>query len=409
MNKYLIGIIVVCVLGGVVSVFTEKEPTDFLKYSLELVDYEETFTVNGVMVTSEYQPLTAPRGRYQKQVTYLYDEGEPFEKGDLIAAFDTSEIQDKLDEIEQTIEERELKWMERKEYRDLVSQEYDLRKQIAQYDIELQRIAVEKEKFSAKNRQAVATINKQDTIFNAEVMEKVAANAEKREERLVEQAQELLDNALEERSKYQKVFDQYEITAEEAGIVVYPLIWKKGIGWEVVALGNSLWRKQEFGRIPNLDTLALELKIDEIWKNQLVIGTKVRFFPKNKLGSMVVGQVIHVSALASVDEQRKHRKVFLVRVGFPSVGEGIDLQVGMTGHAKVVGKQFKQVFRVPREFVYYEEEQPYLLLLTDDGEVEKLFLKDYVSSMNFIILEPTRYPQLREGLHQVLYQANQES
>lgn len=403
MSRLIITLIVCLVLGSVFFWIKEEEQSTFAAYELQMTNYQETIPAWGEVSSRAYESVKTPRSRYERQITYLAPEGNLLNEGDLLVTFDDTELATKLIELNEQRAELELRLDERVRLAEIIEEEYAIRKSLAKNLIDSREVLLRVNEYSASNQRNVAEIMLKDANFDLEALEKLTEIIRLREKRSINHFRRHLERKDKEIEDHQDFLTEYTQRISKNGFIVYPPIWKHGIGMAKIEQGDAIGASREIGQIPDTDKLSIELKVEETWKQKLVLGTPIRFIPKTDVNQQIEARIVEVSPLASVDQNRPHRKVFSVVAELVNPADANLLKIGLTGEAQIVGQSFENVYLVPKEFAKSSPAGLYVSILSENGFEDTISLENATSLENFYVLQDRDYPQLKAQSYRAIY------
>lgn len=384
-RPWLPGLIVIAVLAVAGTLWMARSPQEeVLRLTVPSGDFEETVRAMGVIEAAKFEKVRAPIAPYERQVTWLVDEGTRVAKGDLIAQFDVADVEHNY--------EKQTEWVQNIEHRQADAK--------ADWSVQLYEENIKREKETQRNE--VAQLKYKRTQMEPPLPKEIGVTEKDKQERLTDDAsrrvkqierQRNVDVSRREwwlkyrRGKTQEVKDmmsQYEVRAPIDSIVVYPLIPVNGL-MKKIELGDYLSRDQPFAQLPDLRSLILKLGVEEYRVQKLTEGMPVRFrcraFPQREF----TGRVISVSHMASNDLFNDGRRLFEVIVAIDNVTE-TDLRVGMVVEASLVVAKHPAVYAIPRDYIAEDGKGSWLELETVDGRREKRSLDRLQQTDDFVLL-----------------------
>ena len=295
------------------------------------------------------ETVSAPPIRMNLQIVDLVPEGEIVEKGDMIIQFDTTEINQRIDD-----QRAEIDISRSNLTRNLVSMESNLASlrsgvEEARASYRLAQLRLEQMKFEADVKIEEENLR----LFQAEL-------SLKRAERNVE-AQLQIDSA-ELRSLELKIH-QDEIDLEKTllekskltvlapapGLVVYKETWKGGEMGKI-KIGDTPWRGQALIELPDLSIMLVETSVSEVDVAKIKVGLLVEIKLDAYPDPTFHGELIEIAALAKTEEGTSNAKVFdvLVRI------EESDplLKPGMSARANIIIDELQDKLWIPVEAVF---------------------------------------------------------
>jgi HlyD family secretion protein len=143
------------------------------------------------------------------------------------------------------------------------------------------------------------------------------------------------------------------IEAPVAGIVSYPAL-KFGEEQRKAQVGDTIWQRQAFLVLPDLDSLVAHAQVREVDVGGLKAGQPVRLTPHAFPDLVLEGEVLSVGTVVDADRDAARR--FEVRL---SARNGDSrLRPGMTGRAEIHTHHYDHVAVVPLDAIHYLDGRP---------------------------------------------------
>ena len=300
------------------------------------------------------EKVLAPEVRGRLKITYLWPEGEKVEIGDLILAFDRSEL------------EAEVK----NEAGELEKALADRRKGLANQKQILAGLAVEVEKVDAALE--LARINLQRSEYASPIVREERKIELAKAERAIAETRENLDarrivNRVERANldlrvshhekrydKARKDFDRLTVYARRPGIVVYETIRKRGTSRRgKVTEGDVVWGGTSLLSLPDLRAMQVVSQIGEMDVTRVKPGQKALIRLEAFPGPVFHGEVAAVAPMAGEVEDAPNVHVFEMAV---VVEEQDDrLYPGMSAAVEIILQSIPDAVRVPLSAIRREE------------------------------------------------------
>lgn len=395
------------VVSGVVALawtWMRPLPEDVIRLSVAPGAFEETARVMGIIEAARFEKVRAPLAPYERQVTWLVEEGTRVAKGDLIAQFDVADVTRNW--------EKETDWVQRIEYQQGESK--------ADWSVQLYEEAIKRDKEMERNE--FAQLKFKRTQQEPPLPREIGETEKEKQERLVDEAARRIKQTQRQRDieigrrdwwlKYRKgktqevkeMMAQYEVRAPIDSIVVYPLIPINGL-IKKVETGDFLNREQPFAQLPDLSSLILKLGLEEYRVQKVRENMEVRFrtraFPTKEFS----GRVISVSHMASNDLFHDGRRLFEVVVAVDNVAT-TGLKVGMVVESSLVVGRHADVYAFPREYVREGEKEKWLEIETPSGRAIRHVIKDAAQTDDFVLVPRA---QLDGQLVTVIYRPSSQA
>jgi len=348
--KYLLAIVGVCVIvlfivwrffsGGVGDL-----PSAVVQKGEFIIDLRET----GRLRAENSETVSAPPVRITLQIVTLVEEGNVVQKGDVLVAFDSTEIRQRIDDLE-----AELSITRANQKRDLASMDSQmagLRSSVknSEASYRLSELRLEQMEFEADVRieegklnllQAKLSLDQSRDQVNAQ--EQInAADLESLEMR-IHQAELDLKKAYREMRKL-------VVTAPAPGLVVYKEMWRGG-EMAKVKIGDTPWRGMALIELPDLSVMMIETSVSEVdvakIKLDLPVIVKLDAYPEPEFH----GIIVDIANMASTDPGQNDAKVFDILIRLEESGPL--LKPGMSATARIIIDRIPDTQWVPIESIF---------------------------------------------------------
>jgi multidrug resistance efflux pump len=143
------------------------------------------------------------------------------------------------------------------------------------------------------------------------------------------------------------------IVAPVSGIVTYPPI-SFGEDYRKVQIGDTVWQRQTFLTLPDLNSLVAHASVREVDVGGIVAGQRVAITASAYPELVLSGQVLSVGTVLDAADDRSRR--FEVRISLET-GDA-RLRPGMTGRGRIHTHHYDQVLLVPIDAVHYLDNRP---------------------------------------------------
>ncbi|PAW78174.1 MAG: hypothetical protein B9S32_08240 [Verrucomicrobia bacterium Tous-C9LFEB] len=337
----------VAVVGAAVVLYFSLRPRDGV-YPLRWTestagDLTVDLADNGVLEAETAINIAAPNVNYERKLIDLVPEGTIVKKNDVLAKFDTAQLEEKLEQLKHSGLGAEMQ--DAKIAADIRLADLKAALQTSKENAKLAELQFKTMAYSAQLERDAA----QARLNNARNDIKVAENRIKQEENRrdvqIRQIQERIDQNKEKITEVEDAIKAFTVTAPEDGIVVYPVIKVSGLSRKVQT-GDMLYKSQIFIIIPNLFKMTAQLEVSEEEIRKVKMGQKAELIVEAFKNSKFTGEVYRVDPLAHVKENNEFIKVFTVGVRIKE--RDIDkLRPGMNARVTILIAQYKKVPLLP--------------------------------------------------------------
>lgn len=335
------------VLGAAAMIYVSLRPRDGV-YPLRWTestagDLTVDLADNGVLEAETAINIAAPNVNYERKLIDLVPEGTIVKKNDVLAKFDTAQLEEKLEQLKHTGLGAEMQ--DAKIAADIKLADLKAALQTSKENAKLAELQFKTMAYSAQLERDAA----QARLNNARNDIKVAENRIKQEENRrdvqIRQIQERIDQNKDKITEVEDAIKAFTVTAPEDGIVVYPVIKVSGLSRKVQT-GDMLYKSQIFIIIPNLFKMTAQLEVSEEEIRKVKMGLKAEIVVEAFKNTKFTGEVYRVDPLAHVKENNEFIKVFTVGVRIKE--RDIDkLRPGMNARVTILIAQYKKVPLLP--------------------------------------------------------------
>jgi multidrug efflux pump subunit AcrA (membrane-fusion protein) len=320
----------------------------------------------GELVAGKSELITAPTKVPDLRIIFLAPQGSPVKPGDTILRFDDSSAKRQLQEAEAALRQAQAS---------LDQAIADARTNEDKDNLDLADAghAVERAKLDVAKAEIVSALQAKEYELDLKLAE---------EKRRVQEAATRLNHTSGEskiasfrtlRDKSQgdveitrKRIEQMTVLSPSEGVVTYLMNFSQGwVNARPFKVGDNVWPGSAVAEIPDLTTLHMKAKVEEMDRSRLVIGQSSRIaldpFPEKQFP----GKVVRVSPLTEQNFEWPPSRNFRV---FATVQEGdARLRPGMNGRLDIVVDRIHDAISVPAKAVFTRNGRPVVLLPTDKG------------------------------------------
>lgn len=260
---------------------------------LPLVAAAGTLEIDGEVYARRTAALTPPvvDRQWNFNITQLAPDGTPVEKGQVVVAFDSSEVMKQLTEKQSLLKEKQsqldkllLELAERGRNERLATAEARAGREKARRKteqpaeliagVQYQRLLVERRRDERKADLAVRR-------------ERMAAAQRVQEERLLRSELAQLQGDV---ARLQSAMAALEVKAPRAGLMMHRSNWQG----EKYDVGSQVWRGQTIAEIPDVATLAVRAQLPERDLQRVAVGAPARIVIEGSAGSAMTGKVASI-------------------------------------------------------------------------------------------------------------------
>lgn len=317
--------------------------------------------------------LTAPVNVPELRIVWLAPAGSAVKEGDQVIRFDPSAMQQQLQEKEAVLRQAEAALQQAKAEAGIAA-EQDLRDlKEAGYQVERAKIEVTKQEIESKikgdlSRVDLAVAETKRSVQNAKTELNKASTTSKLAS-LERQKEKASDDV--ELAQYR--LSRLEVKAPMAGVIVFLPNYSQGwMNAKPFKVGDQVWPGAVVAELPDLTTLEMEAKVEEIDRGRVSAGLEARVrldaFPEKTFP----GQIDMLSPLTEVGWEWPPTRSFR---GFAKIREEDKrLRPGMNGQLDVVERKLAKALSVPSKAVFTRKGKPVVFVL-DQGQPKLTFVE----------------------------------
>lgn len=302
LHRWLALILVILVIAATTGIARlVRAEGKFPTVEVKRGEFTENLPIRGEVKASKSMVLTAPSGTGQMQIIKMAKTGEMVKEGDVVVQFDTTQLQNQLDtrssELKQS--EREIdgaaaqgKMTEEQDATDLAKAKFDVQR--AKLDAGKQEILsqIDGEKAKLALSDAEQTLREVEQRVKSNKSGNAATIASKR----LKQRKALFDVNLAKTN-----IGRMTLKAPLPGVVTVLTHWM-GPGQQVEwREGDSVWPGAGVMELPDMTTIQIAARVDEIDRGRLQVGQRVRIHVDAVPDTEFQGWIAEISPLAKSD------------------------------------------------------------------------------------------------------------
>lgn len=317
-------------------------------------------------VAFEIGPPSAD-GYWSYDLSWMIPEGSRVKQGDVIARFDTTELDDHLRnysaDLEKVLQERE------KEERNLEVSLKELDLDLVKAEGELKKLEVE----AAVPSDLVSMIEIETLRLERELARERRDFLKEKidfERALVQSKLEILDVKREfSQAKidyYQTTKDKFNVKAPVSGLVVY-VPKHNGDRWEI---GEGVWMLAKILKVADTTTLRVEADVLEVDSARIAVGQKAAVSVDAIPGRIYESRISEIGKIVRERSVQDRSKVFDAIIPLDGM-EIADLRPGMGVSITIETQTIPDALTIPLEAVHLSPEGPYVLVTNGGSEPER--------------------------------------
>lgn len=320
----------------------------------------------GELVAGKSLLITAPTNVPDLRIIWMAAQGSPVKPGEVIIRFDDSSAKRQLQEKEASLNQAQASL-------DQAMAEERINEQKDNLDLSDAKHAVERAKLDVSKAEVVSALQadeyKLDLSLSKEKMGvQDAANKLNRAS-----ANSKIASLRTQRDKNQAEVDltkhrieQMVVKAPSEGIVTYLMNYSQGwMNARPFKVGDQVWPGSAVAEIPDLRTLAMKAKVEEMDRSRMEAGQKTRVvldpYPEKPFG----GKLQAVSPMTEQNFEWPPSRNFRAFAGFDEAD--MRLRPGMNGRLDVIVDRLPDAISVPAKAIFTRNGRPVVLIRGDAG------------------------------------------
>jgi hypothetical protein len=320
----------------------------------------------GELTADKTARINAPVNVPNLQIVWLAPQGSAVRNGDPVVRFDASGTQRQLKEQEAALAQAQASL-------DQAIAEGKITTEQDKLDLAAQRQAAEKARLEASKKDIVSDIQAQENVIDLGLAQEKVRVQQATMELNAASNRSKVGSLQSQRNKAKELVDvtrqrlaSMEVRAPAAGVVSYLMNFSQGwMNAKPFKVGDNLWPGSAIAEIPDLGSLRLKGKVEEIDRGKLQLGQDVRVmldpFPEKPFA----GKLEAISPLTEQTFEWPPSRSFRA---FGSLGARDDrLRPAMNGRMDVIVDRLHNVISVPAKAVFAHDGRPVVLVPAKEG------------------------------------------
>lgn len=309
--------------------------------------------------------VAAPKDVPELRIVWLAPPASPVKEGDVVIRFDTSRAEQQLQEKEAALKQAQAS-LDQAIAQARITAEQDRRDLAeARYEVERARLEVSKMEVLSKVQGEQAEIELTLAEQKLNVREATAALNQASSKSKIASLTRNRDEAQAEVDLTKHRLSQMEVTAPISGIIVY--MPNYSLGWmnrRPYRVGDQVWAGVVVAEVPDLSTLEMEGKIEEIDRGRIAQGMDVRVrvdaLPELNLDA----QLDQLSPLTQMSFEWPPAATFR---GYAAITEPDErLRPGMNARMDVIVERIPDAISVPSKALFTRNGVP-IVYVAENG------------------------------------------
>jgi multidrug resistance efflux pump len=344
-----------------------RQPEEPPIYRVERRDFVHRVSADGVLEAREVEVVTVPpQVRRMVRIVWLAAEGTRVKEGDVVARFDASEMERRLEEGSADVSSSRLKMGRAEDQGNVRLSEIATDREAAGLELDVAR------RFQKRD----ATIFSQLEIAESRIDEEVAGERRSHadgvypvQEELSRAEVDLLDvdrrRAATEVDQAREGLAALEVRAPRAGAITWTRDWQG----EPPRIGDQVWKGQELGQIPSLDDMKVEVFVLEADAGGLATGKPATVTIEAHPRIEYQATIERVESVAKPRFRRSPVQYFGVTLALERTDPEI-MKPGQRVRATLFLDEVRDALVVPRQAITIVDGEPRVLVKTAGGLFE---------------------------------------
>ena len=308
--------------------------------------------------------IAAPVNVPELRIVWLAPVGAAVREGDPIMRFDPSSMQQQLQEKQAALRQAEASLAQAIAEANIGAEQDKRDLKESAYQVERAKLEVSKQEIVAKLKGEESRVDLSVAETKRSVQEaKTALNVASTTSRIAS-LQRQRDKAKDEVELAAYRLGRLEVRAPQAGMIIFLSNYSQGwMNAKPFKVGDQVWPGAVVGEIPDLDTLEMEAKVDEIDRGRIHTGLEAQVRVDALPEKVFSGHLDALSPLTEVGWEWPATRSFR---GFARiVDRDPRLRPGMNGQLDVVERRIGQALSVPAKAVFTRQGKPVVFVLAD--------------------------------------------
>jgi len=320
----------------------------------------------GELVAGKSVQAAAPLNVPNMQIVWMVPAGSHAGEGDIIVRFDPSAAKRQLQEKEAALKQAQAT-LEQAEAQARIQQRQD------QLEADTLGTNVERARIEASKAEIVSVLQAEEARVELRVSQQKLKVQEAAAGLNKASAASRIASLTSQRNKAQAEVDvtrrrieQMEVKAPASGIVSYLMNFSQGwVNAKPFAVGDQVWPGSVIAEIPDVNTLEMKARVEEVDRGRLSEGQDVRVvldpFPEKPFP----GRLRSVAALTEITFGWPPQRNFRAYASFRELDGR--LRPGMNGRLDVIVDRLPDAISVPAKAVQARDGKPHVFVPSRDG------------------------------------------
>jgi multidrug efflux pump subunit AcrA (membrane-fusion protein) len=329
-------------------------------------EFQVIVSCRGELVAGKSVLIAAPTNVPDLRITWIAPQGEPVKPGTPILRFDESGAKRQLQEKEATLGQAQASL-------DQAIAEARINEQKDNLDLAAAQQAIERAALDVQKAEIVSALQAAEykldlTLAQEKRRVQEATNGLNRVSAESKQAslRSQRDKAQAEVELTKKRIGQMTVVAPSEGVLTYLMNFSQGwVNARPFKIGDNVWAGSAVAEIPDLTTLNMKAKVEEMDRSRINISQRSRIvldpFPEKQFA----GKLVRVSSLTEQNFEWPPSRNFRAFASFEEVDKR--LRPGMNGRLDIVVDRIANAISVPAKAVFTRNGRAVVLIPGEHG------------------------------------------
>jgi len=329
-------------------------------------DFQVIVRARGELVSDRSVQLVAPYNVPGLQIVWQAAANSEVKKDDVVVRFDSSLAREQLEEKKAALQQAQAT-LDQAVAQARMTGEQD------RVDLTSARVEVEKQKLEVSKQEVVSKLQGESSRVDLGLAEEKLKVAEASADLHKKSDESKMASLTRQRDKAQQDIDvtnrrlsQMELHAPLGGVIVY--FPNQSQGWvnaKPFKVGDQVWPGSVIAEIPELSSLEIKGKVEEIDRGRIAVGQEVRIqvdpFPEKPF----MGKLHSISPLVEQTFEWPPVRNFRANASFKEVDSR--LRPGMNGRLDIIVEHIPDAISVPASAVFTRYGRPTVYLPDKNG------------------------------------------
>lgn len=326
-------------------------------------EFLELVSCRGELVAGRSVQLAAPANVPDLRIVWLAPGNSAAKEGDVVIRFDYSTGKQQLAEKAAALQQAQAS-LDQAEAQTRITAEQDKR------DLAAAKHQVERARLEASKLEIVSALQGEEAKVDLglaqeklRVQEAAAALHETASTSKVASLTRARDKAKYEVDLIHQRMASMEVKTPIAGVITYAMNYSQGwMNASPFKVGDRVWPGSVIAEIPDLATLEMKGKVEEIDRGRIRVGHPVRIHVDALSETPFPGELAHVSPLTELSWDFPPSKSFR---GYAKFSKGDDrLRPGMNGRIDVVVNKIPGAVSIPAKALFTQHGKPVVYVVS---------------------------------------------